>query len=151
MATLDGLREHLRQFAENVADNAGEQVRDETARDAPYPFGERVTNSNVMSSGDVFTVVLGLEIEPFEWVHDTPNVDFEPHLELDQQEFLDVDDPRLANDLSFPSVQFFAPQDHEGCLCETVPTPGDIANPWFLDPLSERWREALQQAAGQES
>lgn len=154
MTELDGLRDHLRQWGESVADNAAEQVREETARDAPYPFGERVTASNVTESGDVFSVMIGVEIEPFEWLYGDPSArinPFEPHEELGSREFLDVDDPDLANELTFPSVQFFTPHDHEGCLCETLPTSGDIANPWFADPLPERWRDALQQAAAQES
>jgi hypothetical protein len=150
MAVLDGLADHLRDWAEQVADLAGDQVREETARDAPFPFGERVSNSAVTSSADVFTVMIGVDIDPFEWVHDDPQFPFDPHVQLGEgpigPEFLDVDDPALANDLTFPAVEFFTPQDHAGCLCQTNPTDGSIANPWFQDPLEQRWHDALQQA-----
>lgn len=157
MAILDGLRQHLQTWGENVATNAADIVEDQTARDAPYDYGQRVSVSAVSSSGDSFSTIITVDIEPFEWVHNAPAVPFPAHEELPFMgqdggpEFYGEDDPRLSVELGFPTVAFYTPGDHAGCLCQTFPTDGSIANPWFQDPLPDRWQDALQQAAGQES
>lgn len=46
---------------------------------------------------------------------------FEPHEALDGYEFSTWDDPGLANGESWPNVAYYAPGDHDGCLCDWIP------------------------------
>lgn len=46
---------------------------------------------------------------------------FEPHKALDETEVGGLNDPKLANPLSFPRMLYFYPGDHKGCKCRLRP------------------------------
>lgn len=60
----------------------------------------------------------GIEATGFRWVHGPSIKPFEPHLELDGQEFEGFTDAALANSTGWPDREFFMPGDHEGCMCD---------------------------------
>lgn len=77
-------------------------------------------------SGDLFDQALtaaGLAVAGFVWIHGDPARDFEGHLLLDGTEFAGFEDDLLGNDLDWPPVAFFSPNngpegpDHDGCTC----------------------------------
>ncbi len=47
---------------------------------------------------------------------------FPPHMDLDGVEFVAFDDPVLENQEGFPDLPYYMPGDHEGCVCDVVPT-----------------------------
>jgi len=47
---------------------------------------------------------------------------FEPHRQLDGAEFVAFDEPVLANTEGWPPVPYFFPGDHDGCVCDMIPT-----------------------------
>jgi hypothetical protein len=57
----------------------------------------------------------------YEWVHGPSDRVFDPHLDLDGQEFATWDDPLLQSDGGWPYVPFYYPGDHDGCLCDAMP------------------------------
>jgi hypothetical protein len=65
----------------------------------------------------------GARIEGYQWVYGPAlrQRPFEPHLALDGTTFENFDDSRLANYNGWPSVPFFMPGDHDGCVCDVAP------------------------------
>jgi hypothetical protein len=60
-------------------------------------------------------------IEGWRWIYGDPSArtrPFEPHYELDGKEFSSWDADVLYNPEPFPPADFFAPGDHDGCLCD---------------------------------
>lgn len=64
----------------------------------------------------------GIGTEGYEWIYGTaPRAHpFEPHVELDGTFFLSFDE--LVNPESFPDTPFLFPGDHDGCICDYLPT-----------------------------
>jgi hypothetical protein len=52
---------------------------------------------------------------------------FEPHFDLDGQQFAGPEDSSLSNTEAFPPDPFYFPGDHAGCRCSTVPIYTAIA------------------------
>jgi len=90
-------------------------------------YGQPVDRSEVMgqvATGDTVTDALadnGVETGGYVWVHGPSGNPFEPHLELDGEEFQTFDSEVLANDGSFPDYDYYAPGDHDGCSCDFTP------------------------------
>jgi hypothetical protein len=57
----------------------------------------------------------------YEWVHGPTDRPFDPHLDLDGQEFATWTDEVLASDGGWPYVPYYYPGDHDGCLCDAMP------------------------------
>ena len=75
-----------------------------------------------------FAASVGLVETGFIWNYgDEMRQTFEPHFELDGEEFAGPEDAALANPDDFPSAPFYAPGDHDGCRCSTVPIYSAIA------------------------
>ena len=71
---------------------------------------------------------VGLVETGFLWDYgDELRATFEPHFELDGQEFSGPEDSALANFEDFPAVAFYAPGDHDGCRCTTIPIYTPVA------------------------
>lgn len=66
-------------------------------------------------------------VEGYEWEYGAfPRTNpFEPHEMLDGEFVTDFDDERLANSDSFPPEPYYAPGDHDGCICDLVPVMGE--------------------------
>jgi len=79
------------------------------------------TPMGLLATGETAQTYLsaaGVEPVGFRWVYgDELRQTFEPHLELDGQEFGGWDDERLMNVEPFPDAAFFFPGDHNGCRC----------------------------------
>lgn len=74
-----------------------------------------------IGNGEAITSFLldgGAEADHRVWLHGDVEKVFEPHLDLDGYEFVDFDDPGLANTSGWPEVEFYAASDHEGCGCD---------------------------------
>ena len=67
----------------------------------------------------------GVEDAGYVWVHGPSGNPFEPHLELDGEEFSTFDAPGLQNNEGFPDYDYFAPGDHSGCSCDFMPLFAD--------------------------
>lgn len=63
----------------------------------------------------------GAGVEGYVWVYGAaPRRSFDPHLDLDGQEFVNFDDPVLLNPEGWPAT-YCLPGDHDGCLCDFTP------------------------------
>jgi hypothetical protein len=63
----------------------------------------------------------GVVTEGYVWVYGAaPRRSFQPHLDLDGQEFVNFDDPVLLNPEGWPAT-YCLPGDHDGCLCDFSP------------------------------
>lgn len=70
---------------------------------------------------DVFAAE-GVGVDGYRWVYgpgfrESP---FEPHRALDGVEFVNFDDPALANTGSWPPFSHYVPGDHAGCQCDVA-------------------------------
>ena len=75
-----------------------------------------------------FAGQVGLVETGFLWDYgDEMRQTFEPHFELDGQEFAGPEDSALSNPDDFPAAAFYAPGDHDGCRCTTIPVYTAIA------------------------
>lgn len=79
-----------------------------------------------IGTGDLIMGTLsqhGAGTEGYRWVYGAAvrSRPFEPHVELDGVEFVNFDDPVLANGDSFPETAFYMPGDHGGCICDFEP------------------------------
>lgn len=63
----------------------------------------------------------GIVTSGYEWVHGPSERVFEPHEDLDGQEFESFTSDVLRNDGDWPPVEYFYPGDHDGCLCDAMP------------------------------
>lgn len=63
----------------------------------------------------------GASVQNYEWLHGPSMRPFEPHFELDGQEFENFDSEVLANGGDFPDSPFYSPGDHDGCSCDFQP------------------------------
>ena len=104
-----------------------------------------------VSTGSTITQALsdaGTVTDNYEWVHGPSDKPFEPHEDLDGQEFASYDDPVLANDGDWPPVPFFYPGDHDGSVAAGTVVEGSTPR-----ALSLRWHEGemveLATASGQ--
>jgi hypothetical protein len=69
-----------------------------------------------------FAGSVGLVETGFIWDYGPDDRDtFEPHFDLDGQQFAGPEDSGLSNVESFPPDAFYFPGDHAGCRCSTVP------------------------------
>ncbi len=62
-----------------------------------------------------------IRVDGFTWVHNPGANSFDPHADLDGQEYILTNDEVLANPYPFPAADYFAPGDHSGCRCQAVP------------------------------
>jgi hypothetical protein len=76
------------------------------------------TIQNVLTAND--SVITG-----YEWVHGPTDRPFDPHLDLDGQEFTTFTDDVLQSDGGWPYVPYYYPGDHDGCLCDAMPIFGE--------------------------
>lgn len=68
---------------------------------------------------DAVTEAVGSFATEYTWIHDEPNVPFEPHVELDGRTWFSWEEgDALENTDSFPEGSTYFPGDHDGCLCE---------------------------------
>jgi hypothetical protein len=78
-----------------------------------------------IGTGATITELLGeggTEVAAYVWEHGSMTIHpFEPHLALDGVQFVNFDDPVLANPDDWPDNQFLTPGDHSGCGCDAVP------------------------------
>lgn len=75
-----------------------------------------------------FGGAVGLVEVGFLWDYgDEMRQTFEPHFELDGQEFAGPEDSRLTNMEDWPATAFFAPGDHDGCRCTAIPVYAAVA------------------------
>jgi hypothetical protein len=64
----------------------------------------------------------GVSVEGYRWVYGpAQRRTFEPHHRLDGVEFVNFDDPALANHRGWPPYAFYLPGDHAGCVCDVEP------------------------------
>lgn len=90
---------------------------------ALYPDG---SPAGMIGTGELVGTALadaGVGVEGFVWVYG-PGVrktPFDPHLDLDGTEFVNFDDPVLANSAGWPDDAYYFPGDHAGCLCDFEP------------------------------
>jgi hypothetical protein len=65
----------------------------------------------------------GVATEGYEWTYGPAYRarPFEPHMALDGLQFVNFDDPILANTSGFPETAFYIPGDHAGCICDVTP------------------------------
>ncbi len=71
---------------------------------------------------------VGLVETGFIWDYGPDDRDtFEPHFDLDGQQFAGPEDSSLSNTEAFPPDPFYFPGDHAGCRCSTVPIYTAIA------------------------
>lgn len=64
----------------------------------------------------------GGEVGRYRWVYGISDNHFQPHLNLDGQEFSGWTDPVLRNpNPAFPKVEYLYPGDHGGCECDWMP------------------------------
>ena len=54
----------------------------------------------------------------YSWEHGPSIKPFEPHLDLDGEEFASFDSEALANSTGFPDNAYYFPGDHQGCSCD---------------------------------
>jgi hypothetical protein len=74
-----------------------------------------------LSSGPISSGIMGdngIAAVGYTWVHGFVPNPFDPHVELDGVEFSSWTDDVLANNDSWPDVDFFMPGDHDGCSCD---------------------------------
>jgi hypothetical protein len=88
---------------------------------------------------------VGLGVEGYVWMYgdaSTRSRTFEPHEDLDGEEFEDFTDPILTNSESFPDAPFYFPGDHAYCQCEYGPRIVDrvaaVPDPVSPSGLAER-------------
>jgi hypothetical protein len=88
--------------------------------------------AGAVATGDTVLAALptvGVQVEGYEWAYGDPSLrdrNFEPHLDLDGQTFSSWNDPVLTNFAAWPPEQRYFPGDHDGCLCDAVPTLVDL-------------------------
>lgn len=65
----------------------------------------------------------GYEIASYTWTVGDPTRPFEPHQELDGNDFAGIQDPELSinESDSWLGVSFYEPGDHDGCQCSLEP------------------------------
>ena len=63
----------------------------------------------------------GAQTSSYEWEHGPSTDPFDPHEEIDGEEFSTFTDDILINTGDWPPVQYFLPGDHNGCLCNATP------------------------------
>jgi hypothetical protein len=69
-----------------------------------------------------FAGLVGLQQVGFVWNYgDELRQTFEPHFELDGEQFGGWEDAALTNNEDWPAEPFFFPGDHDGCRCNAVP------------------------------
>lgn len=106
---------HIRAALAVAGGNAGIS----TAGGAIIGLGD--TPLGLLATGETAQTYLsaaGVEPVGFRWVYgDELRQTFEPHLDLDGEEFTGWQDDRLVNGEPFPATPFFYPGDHNGCRC----------------------------------
>lgn len=78
-----------------------------------------------IATGDLASDVwdqLGVSFAGYEWVVGAPDRPFEPHQDLEGEQFSSFDDDALLSDSGeFPFVDHYFPGDHDGCQCDFTP------------------------------
>jgi len=96
---------------------AGGVTASPDTRPAEAPAGEVALGDGML---DYLSGAYGANPVGWRWDYGDPSArtqPFEPHENLDGVEFTTWDDPLLANSEGWPDVDYYQPQDHDGCLC----------------------------------
>lgn len=76
------------------------------------------------AANDMLSTLYGVTAGGGRWLYGDPSSrtrPFEPHQELDGQNFTDWDDEILTNTEGWPDTDFFYPGDHDTCQCDYIP------------------------------
>jgi hypothetical protein len=106
---------------ESVAIAGGSGLTDPTSAGLNVGDDMSVGVTPQLSSGPISSGIMGdngIAAVGYTWVHGFVPNPFDPHVELDGVEFSSWTDDVLANNDSWPDVDFFMPGDHDGCSCD---------------------------------
>lgn len=99
-------------------------LKDAVFNGATVPIAPAAGQPNGVALGTTIQDALtnsGSTITGYEWVHGPSDRTFDPHLDLDGQEFVTFSDDVLESDGGWPYVAYYYPGDHDGCLCDAMP------------------------------
>jgi hypothetical protein len=114
-------------------------LKDAVFNGATVPIAPSAGQPNGVALGSTIQDALtqsGSTITGYEWVHGPSDKVFDPHLDLDGQEFVTFTDDVLESDGGWPYVPYYYPGDHDGSV-----VAGTIIEGSTPTALSLRWYE----------